>query len=154
MCALLLSGCVIPPTLEEEPPAPNEPPVIVRGDEGNPILPPPGDVALCPDDDLTINIPVRDANLTDTLRMRLFLDTLPEGGTHTADSTSDLIRYVNAGVPPPCANSAGDSRLLEAIISDRGFKEPTGRETPPDSDALTASVAWLLDCLPPEDCGL
>jgi len=146
MCALSLSGCVVPPTLEEAPPAPNEPPVIITDSQDYPIDPPDYSVLLCGDDDLNVDIPVEDPD-DDPLQMRLFLDNVR---VRTLTDTNQGVRYLNAGLPGPCRDvTVRSGRLLEAIISDRGF-ESDGRET--SAEAGIATLARLLDCRRPEDC--
>jgi hypothetical protein len=145
MCAPLLAGCVVPPALEEEPPEPNLPPVIVRDDDADPLLPESdfGFAHLDPKDDLEVRIPVDEPNLNDRLELRVFLDEIrlvqleppPPGGVR---------RVFRTIVDLPCALVLSDSAgLLVGVVSDRGFDGPD-REVP--ADAGTSSVEWVIDC--------
>ena len=146
VCALALVGCVIPPPLEEAPPPANLPPVMVRDDPENPILPPPGRISQSPGSDLVLdNIPVTDPNVNDKLTLRLLLDGL-QVVTVDAPRTGIALRvFKNVVVDLPCtlipSLAAGQ---LVGVVSDRGFTG-AGRETP--SGAGTASVEWVIDCV-------
>ena len=141
---MTMSGCVVPPNITEAPPPPNEPPVILRDD----VIPEPGgSVTVCPDELLFVHIPVSDANVTDTLTLRLFVDDAP---VHTGPGTQEeTIRTFDAGLDGPCSRvtmpTGMPTGLLEAIVSDRGFIAG-GRDTP--AGAGTASLVWQLMCPP------
>jgi hypothetical protein len=141
MCAVSLSGCVIPPTLEEHPPAPNQSPVIVRDDR---LRPKAGHVTLGECRDLVLQLPVEDANTQDTLTLRVFLDFSPVFTTQATLPTGDVVRNLLVPLSSPCALLQGRlSGVLEAVVSDRGFAGD-GRETPPG--AGTDTVVWDLTC--------
>jgi hypothetical protein len=143
MCVPLLAGCVVPPPLEEEPPEPNLPPVIVRDEKEDPLQPSEVRVPLDPMLDLEIRIPVDEPNVNDSLELRVFLDERPLFQLERPPS-DNVRRVFRAIVDLPCASILSDSAgLLVGVVSDRAFDGPD-REVP--EDAGTSSVEWVIDC--------
>ena len=152
--SLSIAACIVPPSVQEAPSLPNQPPIILR-DEVEPSLD--DHVSLCPGERQSFRIPVRDENVSDHLELRLFvqdaelddpvlLGTFPQPSLMRAEP----VRILLAEISDPCAGLTPPG-ILEAVVSDRGFTGAGGRETPQDA-GLTTTAAWLLECPTAEVC--
>lgn len=142
----MLNGCVIPPGLDEQQPAVNHAPVILR-DMTQPLpeqtatedrIPSVGTFEI-------VRMPVEDEDIGDTLTLRAFVNydpavTVVDAESQTIDPTGVPLRTFSVDVPASACdgtpvNTNGDPITVTAVVSDRTFT---------DNDASDGGLPGLI----------
>lgn len=156
--ALLLVGCVIPPSLEAEADGGiNSPPAITGvATDQNPVSQPgPLTVARGPQaGNLTVTLV--DTDFGDQLFVALFVDynlpdRLPPRSTCSASPNGSAMRIATCSLTSVCAQSdLGVQRVLSVVVSDRATvpdMEPRFQALPPEG--RSTNQVFFLACQPP-----
>ncbi len=161
LSALLVSGCLIPPPIEKEGQdgGPNHPPQILW----NILTPPQGPLTRAQTApgaakkvDIQFVIGVDDPD-PQTLHLNIFIDGVKDLYANPIRSeqlppSSTPKRAFLLDLSGPCdelVNFAVGPHILEAYVSDSGFKTE-GEERLPKEGGQAVGVPWLLTCvLPP-----
>ena len=161
LMAILITGCVIPRSLEVETSDANfsSPPII---DSAAAPFEFPGPFTLARDDiDSTLSLTLLDNDITDTLFVRIFLDYDPESGGGlvtdcTATESGERARVATCPAQNICTQlEEGDTDLhsLEAVVSDRDWltaDDPDAGDQPPlravPLEAGRVIRGWSMNC--------
>ena len=170
--ATLSSGCFLPPDLEAEgaDAGPGAPPVLMRAQPVEFAFP--GPMVLDRADARLLSLEVSDADVADTIYVRLYVDYNREtgGGVPTpaladcqAAPSGTGTRFVdcptNTLCNPIASNDTAD-HVLDAMASDRPFildSDPQAVGQPPfravaePDRAATSLRSWIMRCNPPDD---
>lgn len=159
--ALLLVGCVIPPSLEvdTEDAGVNSPPAIVLVTSDQSALPEPGPVSFDKGPTAgSLSISLVDTDVADTLFVRVFVDynlpdRLPARSTCTATPNGQPMRTATCGLSSLCAQpDLGVQRSMTIVVFDRPLLdndvEPAFQAMQPGG--LSTSRFYYLKCQPPQ----
>jgi hypothetical protein len=158
--ALLLIGCVIPPSLEvAEDAGINSPPAIVTITSDRQVLPEPGPVRFDQQTMDTLSISLIDTDVLDTLYVGIFVDyNLPDRlaarSRCFAPPTGDATRTATCRLNSLCVDAdIGSTRNMQVVVFDRP-PDDTGAANPPfqamSDGGWSTSRFYFLNCQPPQ----
>jgi hypothetical protein len=160
MCStLMLSGCVIPPTLSvSEDAGVNSPPAIIAVSSDQVVLPEPGPVAFEIGGNTDLSVSLIDTDTDDTLYVRLFVDyNTPDrldARSKCSAGSGTARRTATCNLRSLCASTDLDTlRNLTVVVFDR-LPDDSGKGDPPfqamdaRSGGLSTSRFYFLKCQP------
>jgi hypothetical protein len=155
--SILLSGCVIPPSLsvENQDAGVNSPPSVVAVRSDQEAYSEPGPITLTIADDNSLNVSLLDTDVGDTLYVRMFVSYTVESPTAprslcTANPVESTRRSVSCNVKAVClpADKDKDQLPMTVVVFDR---EPLESGDPPfqamPEGGLSTSRFFFLKCI-------
>jgi hypothetical protein len=157
--AMMLSGCVIPPSLSiAEDAGVNSPPAITSVTSDQQVLPEPGPVVFSQGTMDTLSISMIDTDTLDTLYVGIYVDynapnRLAARSKCTAPPGTGPMRTTTCRLNSLCIDAdVGVQRNMTIVVFDRPLDDSGGGDLPFQSmvtkDGLSTSRFYFLKCQP------